>query len=99
MNPPSKVDVRQDHIDEGKIGSAIRCPLALAINEAFGMESRPEEQLQEGAIVVGWIARMHFKDRFFCSDLSEDAKDFIWCFDRGLKVEPQTFNFQFLEGE
>ena len=72
-----KINVTLKHISEGKPNCAPWCPIALAIQEATGLPGS-----------VG--CTIYFVDnRAYMS--SPEMKQFVDRFDRGLPVEPFTF--------
>lgn len=80
-----KIDVTQAHIDAGKKGSTVSCPIALAINE----------QLKPFPLALvtksGDAAFLEFGE--YCIR-SVRAGWFIHKFDKGLPVQPFTLNIE-----
>jgi hypothetical protein len=74
------INVTQDHIDNGKKGTANRCPIALAIKDAFGPAVRVYVSIT--AYQIGPV-----KDR----PLPPEAITFIQKYDRGSTVKPFSF--------
>jgi hypothetical protein len=73
------VDVTQEDIDGGTLGSACGCPLALAGTRATG------ERLSVGIVSIG---HRNFRWRV---DLPDVALEFRRAFDAGLPVRPIAF--------
>jgi hypothetical protein len=77
------IKVTEDHIKNGRRGSACECPVALAIKEATGCQD----------VRVG-TSRLTIKNLGDdCHDflLPEKVFNFIWGFDHGKKVAPFEF--------
>lgn len=77
-----RIEVTQEHIDEGKKGSCACCPIALAA-EAVGMD-RP--LVMRSSILLMELDIIY--------RLPQIAKDFITTFDHGGPVQPFSFEVQ-----
>lgn len=73
------IKVTQEHINKGKKRNILFCPIALALNDAFGTECSvgPKD----------W----GFRGESLCYFLSQKCKDFIKKFDNSKPVEPFEF--------
>lgn len=104
------IHVTQDHIDRGKKGDALFCPIAIAMNDQ--LLDCYEEDLYVGGQYVGKLApkrcfqvRRH-DIRFLCNEgwntrrfpvmsLTEEQMKFMKAFDAGLPVAPLSFEVEF----
>lgn len=87
---PVLIKVKQTDIDDGTQRSSCRCPIARAINRAFGLAYVDEhiDVLQYGKVYYTG-SRQDIRDEF---RLPPIAKQFITDFDAGRTVNP--FNFE-----
>jgi hypothetical protein len=78
------ITVTAQHIAEGVRESCVRCPVALAIADAFPG-------------VPFWVGSAHFflEEEEVEIDLPADAKEFISSFDDSRPVEPFSFTLDY----
>ena len=84
MKAPKQLtfEVTQDHIDRGKRGSAVSCPIALAIKEKYG----DDPSVGSGSVII------HFEDGRMKFKNSKRMYEFIKTFDGGGgEVQPAKF--------
>ena len=76
------ITVTQKHIDNGRRGLMLSCPIALAIKERTGLS----------VVIVGRYISVYTNniDLRQCKT-SEKALGFIYDFDSGINVKPFTF--------
>lgn len=75
----TRIQVTQEHIDNGKRRMTTCCPIALACRPKFGMVSVGSGLI--GAMVDG---------EYHTYTMPEDAKLFVFAFDNGETVKPFT---------
>lgn len=83
-----KIQVTQEHIDNGLRNSCFSCPIALAINECNGIT---------GAQVLLHEIRIRKDCNLYdvnCKT-TKQIRDFMMLFDNGRKVEPFEFELDF----
>jgi hypothetical protein len=90
------VNVTQEDINRGVRQNGERCPVALALIRALALASgeliiRPTIALSSGFVCANVLGF----DRHHDYPIPGAARDFIQKFDRGLHVEPFTFEFEF----
>lgn len=82
-----KIKVTKDDIRNGMVGSALYCPVALAIRRAM-----PEAtDVGVGFTIAGFV----IGDEEINADLPDEAVQFIRSFDEGDPVEPFEFYWRF----
>lgn len=87
-----KINVTQQHIDQGEPGNCTGCPTALAINDAIEASPRyhakAKAQVGRGLVIISWpnstLKLYH--------DLPHAAHNFVGLFDTKQPVQPFTFN-------
>lgn len=80
-----RVKVTQDHIDKGQPDDCGVCPIARAVDDAFGVEN---------ALVWDDEIEVITKDRMYLAVChSKATTDFMLAFDEGKPVKPFQFNF------
>ena len=86
MGTPILIAVTQDHIDNGVVGSASRCPVSLAVKDRSGCD----RAVSNPSFIMGLKSG---RTRFTVETPSV-VIDFIGEFDREHKVEPFTFELE-----
>ena len=85
-----KIEVPQEHIDNGTKNEPCHCPIALSVNETANTET---------AVVSGEDFSCGEGDDFREYSLPQEARDFIKQFDDGELVHPFTFEARELIGD
>lgn len=84
-----KFSVTQEHIDDGRVGSAYHCPIARCLNEAL----KPKEQIAVTPeyIYLNTVLDEYGNDVGNKVNTPAKAMDFIHSFDRRRNVAPFEF--------
>jgi hypothetical protein len=82
-----KIEVTQEHIDNGKCKDANYCPIALAIQDALNLNA---SQVEVDGIFI------EVNDHPF--ETTEEIDGFVDAFDHGKPVAPFTFDLPIQEG-
>lgn len=88
MPSVTRVKVRQKHIDEGSKGNGNNCPIALAIQDATGVE------MFVGSSVY-YPPKVY--DENIVMDNTPEITDFINDFDSDSPVQPFEFNLPWVK--
>lgn len=86
-----KVQVTQDHIDNGHRNSAVSCPIALALKETPGA-TNVSVGIGTASIGYGNVLRYDYKRTYY--HLPWQATEFIDRFDFGDPVQPFEFEME-----
>ena len=86
-----RIDVTQEHINEGNPTESGYCPVALALQEHAGWSHANAATHQFWPLFENWDERLGVSIRY---DLPVEASSFIQAFDDGDPVEPFSFEVE-----
>jgi hypothetical protein len=79
-----KIQVKQEHINDGLRGNNSQCPIALAVGDAFPEAKLVSVRSKSIFVYHDPVGRKVFKQ-------SEEVQKFVGEFDKGFKVYPFSF--------
>lgn len=82
-----KIKVTQEHLDAGKAEDCFRCPVALAVYDAFPDATR--------VLVTGMSVHVTLGQWRYTAQLLSDVTKFICGFDTGNIMKPFEFEMEF----
>lgn len=86
------VEVRPEHIRDGRIGDAARCPIALACREAQRVGQKTDEpNPMRDARVSGGLIHWTWRGRHLAVVPPARVRDWLYRFDQGESVSPLAF--------
>ena len=89
-----EVDIRQEHIDAGRIGDHRACPVALALCDARrrGAPSNEPPPLRHAGVRVGGLISWISKGRLLAVTTPDRVARWLSDYDAGAPVGPMSFS-------